>query len=330
MTDLNTTSLKIQKEKTEIVFFACGGTGINIGQEVDFGNVRIINIDSSTSNLVDETTENTFLINDKDGGGKNRRLIYEAFKGQPSKLLTMFKPSNELNFVVHSLTGATGSVVGPMIVEELLRQNKPVIVAVDGRVGSQTTMDNAAKVILGYDAIARKLEKNITMFFTNAELKSESNEEVIRCLDLFTVVTDKQRTKGFDVSDLRSYLNFQTVTSYKKYGVSLLEIRDNEAKEVKDANAQRTELIGATILVSSNPDAVIKGEMPLYDSEAIVTDVGFDKTDDMRIDNIAGAVNAIVDKLQISLRESKEAVESTMIEALDTGDAVQEDDGFFL
>lgn len=85
--------------------YLCGGTGGNIGKMITDLDVDLAFIDTSTSNLKTVDEDLIFLTPGLDGGGKNRTLVYENFKPYLEDILIRFKPSDQLNIVVSSLSG---------------------------------------------------------------------------------------------------------------------------------------------------------------------------------------------------------------------------------
>ena len=86
--------------------YLCGGAGTNIGKKItDNIDLNLTFIDSSLSNLKDVDPGLCYIIDDMDGAGKHRATTYDKFKTVADEVLIRFKPSDELNVVVSSLSG---------------------------------------------------------------------------------------------------------------------------------------------------------------------------------------------------------------------------------
>lgn len=88
-----------------IKVYAAGGAGINVAKQLTDLDIDVNMIDTSESNLKACGTNNVFLVDGLDGAGKNRKISYDNFKDISSDVLIKFKPSEQLNVVISSVSG---------------------------------------------------------------------------------------------------------------------------------------------------------------------------------------------------------------------------------
>lgn len=90
-------------------------------------------IDTSRSNLTPEIPEEKiYILDNTDGSGKVRRENHAQISSSIKHILQSQQPG-EFNIVVFSASGGSGSVLGPLIVSELLARGLPVVVLTAGR-----------------------------------------------------------------------------------------------------------------------------------------------------------------------------------------------------
>lgn len=85
--------------------YSAGGAGTNVAKQVNDLDVEVCYIDTSMSNLKGIDSNEVFILEGMDGAGKNRALTYEGFKDVANEVLIRFKPSEQLNVVISSLSG---------------------------------------------------------------------------------------------------------------------------------------------------------------------------------------------------------------------------------
>jgi hypothetical protein len=204
-----------------VTIYAAGGCGINLasklGKEVPegFANMEFAYVDTSRSNMTrNNVPENRkFLIKDSngneiDGSGKERSANIEHIRKDSERVLTMFKPSN-FNLVIHSINGGSGSVIGPVIVAELIKRGLPVIVLLAGSSDSTIEIDNGIKTMQSYDAIAKRNNVPVIChceFGTWSKVDKATLQLTAQLLALLS-----GNNHGMDTADLTKWLNLKVV-----------------------------------------------------------------------------------------------------------------------
>ena len=226
--------------------YACGGAGINIGKKLEqfrgtseagVADLEITYIDTSRSNL-DSTVsgEHCYLLEGLDGSGKIRRDNYKAISDNTRKILQSFGPL-DVNIIISSGSGGSGSVIAPSLATELLDNDQNVIVIVIGSSDSRIDIDNTLKTLKSYDAISQKRERPVVAaYFQNSAETSRSkvDESVVSVLFSLTTLFSREN-RELDTRDLYNFLNYHRVTSFKPKLVGLtVHIGDVPADAMED------------------------------------------------------------------------------------------------
>lgn len=162
----------VSEAKGTLRIYGCGGTGINIAKPFvkarsvdDLADIACSFMDASGSNL-DEAAEgaDTFIVKGLDGAGKIRGENYKQITGTIRQMITEHPPQ-DLNVVVFSGSGGTGSVIGPLLVGEMLRQDIPVIAMLIGTAESAKSCDNTLKTLQTLQGISAKYSKPVVMIY---------------------------------------------------------------------------------------------------------------------------------------------------------------------
>lgn len=200
--------------------FACGGGGINLGKEylqdghsADVANFQIAFIDTSDSNLDDRLVDNCWLFKDLDGSGKIRNSNDQVIAKAIPDILRKFAPG-DLNIVIFTASGGTGSVAGPLILKQLLEDGHSAVGIVTGSYESIKTAENTIGTMKTLDAIARATNKPVIIQFGMNEVnvpRSAVDREARIMIESLAVLCSR-RNHGLDTADIASFLHFNKST----------------------------------------------------------------------------------------------------------------------
>lgn len=205
--------------------YLCGGAGNNIGTQFvkyvgkkspGFTELDMVFIDTSKSNMKSIIPEGkVYLLDDLDGSGKLRASNYNALAECSKELLHRHKPA-DINIVVHSSSGGSGSVIGPILVSELLARGEAVIVLMIGSTSSRIETENSLKTLKSYEVISTKRDVPVVAAYReNSKEKSRSQVDVeIQTVIISLMALFSGQNQELDMSDLRNFLNYTKVTSY--------------------------------------------------------------------------------------------------------------------
>jgi len=269
----------------------CGGAASNISKSVKDLDVNSFCIDTSVSNLkgIDDST--VYLVQDIDGAGKLRSKSYESFNGLEEEVLVKFKPSKDLNIVVSSLSGGSGAIISSIVAKKLITEGfNTIIIGIDSK-HSIIEIENSIKTLKSYKGISDTSKKSVTVYYVENTSRKEADQQVIRFINLMSLLTNKALTEEFDTTDLHHFINPEKVTDNKPT-VGIIDISANE----EIVPAKNTTIV-STILLTSSHESTISEIKPEYLATCIVTDKNY-KNEDIRIDNIYGSLGIIIDGLE--------------------------------
>lgn len=208
-------------KETKVMIYGAGGCGINIVHSKDW-NVKDDNaaethtsfIDTSKSNIKETMgKEQVYILPNLDGSGKKRDENHLEISNVIKDILVRHKPL-DFNIVVFSLSGGSGSVLGPLIVSELLGRNIPVLAICVGSDESILTANNTLKSLKSLDAIAKLNKKSLTMIYQHNEkgvprgsVDTTIHGYIAGLLYLFSGKNDE-----LDSQDLTNWLDFTRTT----------------------------------------------------------------------------------------------------------------------
>ena len=219
---------KTQKGKVRL--YSCGGAGSNIGgllekhrntDEIGFSLLDIVYIDTSKSNFKQHIDKsNAYLIESNsgeslDGSGKVRKENHEEINDRIKAILQQFKPA-DLNIVLSSASGGSGSVIGPLLTRELLSTGVPTVVLTVGSADTRLDVDNTLKTIKSYESIAKKADAPVVMaYIQNSQTTSRAEaDSMMLNIILSLSVLFSRHNHELDSKDLSNWLRFNKVTTF--------------------------------------------------------------------------------------------------------------------
>lgn len=220
-TEINTAS----GSKGKVKLFCCGGAGLNVGQyfekhrgnsEAAFAEIDIVYIDTSRSNLRTHISpDNCYMLEGLDGSGKVRSENHEEIATHIRAILQQFKPV-DLNIVLSSAAGGSGSVISPLLTSELLKSEVPTIVIAIGSADTRLDIDNTLKTIKSFEAIARMRKAPVIMSYvqnSKTTSRSEADASIVNTIMALCVLFSREN-RELDSRDLYNWLRFDRVTTY--------------------------------------------------------------------------------------------------------------------
>jgi hypothetical protein len=229
-------SANIEKKKGSLRIYAAGGGGINIASRLEkhrgrndtgYANLEMSYIDSSKSNLHKNLPpEAIYLIEGKDGAGQVRREIAPEVKPCLPEILHSHKPGS-CSIVVHTAGGGTGSAIGPLLAEELIRRDHPVIVIMVADASTRLHASNTLNTIKSYEHIARKSVKTPIVIALLENVGDASRDEVdanVEGLIEGLAVLFSGENAELDSRDLYNWLRFDKVTTFDQPMLAALTI----------------------------------------------------------------------------------------------------------
>lgn len=217
-----------------IRYYAAGGTGINLlrshresavlSQEIGVAEELFSFIDTSFANLHNVERNETFTLKGVDGSGSDRPKNAAAIKKALPEIM-LANPAADMNVVIFSSAGGTGSVAGPIILEELLRQGKSLVAIV---IGSHTTVKrttNTIGTLTGLEKTSEAVGRPIVMYYYENDLtKSDADNNIKPSFVLGSLGTlCSGHNKAMDSSDIANALDYNNVTHHEP-GLAMLNV----------------------------------------------------------------------------------------------------------
>lgn len=267
-------------EQGQVRVYACGGCGINIASSLEKYREQVDNaaaklylsyIDTSKSNLarirhkIDE--ENIYVIDGLDGSGKIRAENYQAILQHSKDILQAHKPM-DLNIVISSAAGGSGSVIAPTLVGELLERKAPVVVMLVGSIATRLDTENTLKTIKSYESISKmKKAPIVAIYAENSDKEPRSKVDTAFHNNVLTLsILYSRQNHGLDSQDLFNWLRYDRMTSFPPQ-LAALTIMDgqhlqNELKELGHVISVAT--------VGNSPDQVHLPITPDYQCDGFM------------------------------------------------------------
>lgn len=274
-------------DQGQIRVYCCGGAGINIGALLEefrntgdtaTGKLNITYIDTSKSNLSRNrhaiAEEHTYVIDGLDGSGKIRAENYEAIVQHSKDVLQAHKPM-DLNIVISSAAGGSGSVIAPTIVGELLDRKVPVIVMLVGSTSTRLDTENTLKTIKSYESVSRMKKAPVVAIYSENSDKITRREvdDSMKFAVLSLAVLYSRQNHELDSQDLFNWLRYDRVTSFHPQ-LSALTIMDG--RELPSELKELGHVISVAT-VGSNPDQVHFPITPDYQCAGFLPDTASDR-----------------------------------------------------
>lgn len=203
--------------KGKMRIYGCGGGGINQASRYDTrqpfdgaADIAVTYIDTSLSNSVEGANDRTVIVpNVNDGSGAVRRENVEPIRDSvPSILLD--HPPLDMNVVIYTAHGGTGSVAGPVIHSELLKRKVPVLSIIIGGEESANKLNNTISTLETVQGIVRARQANMAYaYYHNDPAKSRTEvDEQVECLISGLAVLASRQNEELDTRDLYNWLQF--------------------------------------------------------------------------------------------------------------------------
>lgn len=260
--------------------YGCGGAGTNLLRDyleeaADYTGLEVLAafIDTSRSNLpADVDPAMCYLYEGVDGSGKVRRENYAQISASIGDILVRH-PAGDLNIIVSSASGGSGSIIGSELVKALLERNQNVVVIMVGSIASTLEAENTKKSLQTYANIADTTGYPVVMaYHQNDTVTPPSQVDMAINGDLVfltTLVGISTFDSGLDSADLSHWLNFSKTTGTPPQ-LAALRVVTNQARFDEMFEAVGTPISVATL--ASNHDSTAFAEAVDYQCTAIIPD----------------------------------------------------------
>lgn len=252
--------------KSKLNYYLCGGCGINIGTELKQSTrtpnnkaAYLVGLDSSDSNpsmgmFEVEHMKQAGSDTATRGSGKKKITNYLQAEEFVEQVINKHKPK-DINIVVGSTSGGTGSMLTTLVIRNLAKRNVPFIAVFVNDFTSIQEMENAIGTLRSTAAQTSKNFLNAPipfMAFNNEEniTRGQVNQNIIEQLDLLSIVMTDDNEEA-DYADIKN-----TLTYSKHFGVSpaLSHIKFLGKEQAMDYQGNRPV---AVISLFSNKESIV-------------------------------------------------------------------------
>lgn len=251
-----------------IVVYGCGGTGINITRrleallqvESNLDDAKVHYVDTSSSNAEGIVPENIFKYENLDGCGSLRGENLDAIVAGLPKIFSKFPPG-DMNIVVFSAAGGSGSVIGPLILENLLADGHTATAVVMGSHLGLKASNNTINTIQGLELAVQRIGRPIVIgYYENKAGQSfqDNDNPAFYLLGKLLLLANGQN-KSIDSSDIANLFDFHRVTSNKPCLASISVVED-----VTTVNQDFGKIISSAVLL-----AKADGVVPVFEADYI-------------------------------------------------------------
>jgi len=220
---------------TKTRVYAAGGCGINLGSQLQYPTAEVCFIDTSGSNLSDRVDESAVhTIKGIDGSGKNRRENYEPIIGEVDTVVDRFQPG-DFNLVLFSASGGSGSVIGPLLLKNLLERAIPVVAVVVGADDSAIAVTNTINTLKSLESVSAVTGQPVVMAYhenTTGVTRQMIDDEVLFALEALCELTN-QNNRELDTTDLTNWVQYQKVAPSIQPQLSSLAVFDSRQEAAK-------------------------------------------------------------------------------------------------
>lgn len=301
-----------------INMYCNGGTGMNLGkvyakfsnqERPGFATINTIFIDTSDSNLDERVPSDKFFriegVDERevDGSGKKRDTNYDAIEAAINPILNRFPPA-DINVLMNSTGGGSGSVIGPLLLAELLARGEKVISVVVGITSCRQEVLNTKNTMLSYENIAAESELPVNVFYRDNA--GRSRQDVDRQVHTFLAglsVMLSGQNRELDKEDYNNTLNYHRVTNYTPQ----LTFIDLFSKEVTLDKGQS--LVSLLTVVDSEEDSTESNVPTEYQAAGFIHPAArnsFKAAGPIHLAVIAGYFNPVISDLDKRLKNFDE------------------------
>lgn len=217
-------------EVPSITIYACGGTGINMARAFVRNEptlkdaVTIVRLDSSNSNVMAGESLNKVVPDGAaSGAGKIRETIVNHAQQYISNARQETLKPSDVNIVLFSMSGGTGSVVGPLLIRKLTNQGHQAVALTVSGYESQLDIENSIRTVQSLDKICDAGNIYLPLqVFDNYFKRENVNVTLPHRLSL-TIQILIQETREIDGKDRLNWLN-GTKTSGATSGIKTMHV----------------------------------------------------------------------------------------------------------
>lgn len=254
----------IRKRNNVRVYVCGGGAGSIISNglqnavypTIGFAQSHLCYIDTSDSDIVGKVgDEQCYLFKGKDGSGQLRKTNFDDIVAYTKEIVQKF-PAGDLNIIVASMAGGSGSAISHELARELLKRNEQVIVLAIGSTHTKNFLRNTISTLKTFDSVCQTLDVSIAMYYRQNPSRGDTSytrasvdDDICKMVTRLHVLYSGQNGK-LDSKDLEHFLNFGIHSNFRKGLVAL----NCHQQDVIDGVVGHNDITVASLLASADTD----------------------------------------------------------------------------
>lgn len=284
-----------------IRFWACGGTGIDLlkyyRESSGLNDVRIhaeeldTYIDTSDANMVGVDKDVVYRVKNIDGGGKDREVVKRVIQPLLPEILLKY-PAGDLNVVLFSTSGGTGSAIGPMVLGHLIKGGHTAVAVVISDGTSSKAVANSINTMSDLESISKQLGKAVVVHYDKNDPSKSilDNDQLSKFVMGALSILGSGKNVRMDSADITNFINYDNVTHHKTGLAQLVVTTKSDDLHGLKPLASFAALLGSELspIPSLEVDYDAVGYMPSDDGEGFEQEFFF---------GISPSMNSIVDEL---------------------------------
>lgn len=225
----------------------------------------------------------------------------------------------------------SGSVIGPVLVSELLARNESVIVIMIGSTTCEKEIRNSIDTIMSYQGISNTRGKAVVAhYFENSkQTPMAENDSIIRVNCLILAATWSGENLGLDSKDLDNFLNYERVS---KYQPSLTGLKITSSI-MPPAILSKGQAVSSVISLIREGEDADPGMVVGYHSFGTVSEAASEAISiptPLHLHTVQGYFTDVVAALQEKLAHAEELYRVNPVASLNISGANVRDDGMVL
>lgn len=211
---------------TRIIYVGGFGHAIGRGLPGSVG-VEVGYVDTSEASRDGTQADNVYRIEGLHGAGGDRRAIVQKVLPHIKPILEKFTPG-VFTIVVFSLSGGSGSTVGPLLLRELLLRGVTACAIGLGDYSTATWLKNSIDSMKSLDGISSNVGKTVALAYHEnvpGVPLDVINDEVRFQLQSLIGLTN-QNNQELDVADIHNWINYNNICAVRPQ-LTILSVSDN-------------------------------------------------------------------------------------------------------
>lgn len=202
--------------------YACGGGAINITKDLNdwtnqmgLSDLRISRLDTSDKNITNNMSQSSiFLLKGADGSGKQRDHNARPVLAAMDQILAKHQPE-DYNIVVYTAGGGSGSVIGPLLVAELLKRKATVMAIVIGTIGDETQAANSVGTIKSMSSLQSAAKRPLIFSYFEVNQNHSQDDVDLSVRSLIQTLLNMHDSNN-TIIDNKDIVNFYDWTPVRK------------------------------------------------------------------------------------------------------------------